>query len=114
MDIFIGLGEDEQHAESDPEREKDLEFPAVALAQLVVGDIDRGARRQQHERVHERQFERIDHLRALRGPDPAAEIEKAVGLRIAGLSAFQKNAQNQATKNMTSEAINRIMPIVRP
>ncbi len=42
--------------------------------------------------------------------------EAATGLVIVIDPDFddQKNAQNQATKNITSEAMNRIMPKVRP
>src|ERR1700722_2459291 len=85
VDIFVTLGEHEQHAEGDAEREEDLELAAVALAQIVMGDIDRGARRQQHECVHQRQREWVDHLRALRRPDPTTEIEEPVGLGIGGI-----------------------------
>src|ERR1700733_16141319 len=52
VDIFVTLGEDEQHAKRDPEREKGLEFPAIPLAQLIVGDIHRRTRGQEHKSVH--------------------------------------------------------------
>src|SRR5271168_71877 len=77
VDIFVPLGEHEQRAKRDPEREEILEFPPVAFAQFVVGDVDGKTRGQEHERVHQRQGERIDHLGALRRPDPAGEVEPA-------------------------------------
>ena len=52
----------------------------------------------------------IEGLDALGRPD-AAEQRLARGMDgSAGNSAELKKAQNQATKNITSEAMNRIMP----
>ncbi len=36
-----------------------------------------------------------------------------MGFHRAGKSAISKNAQNHATKNITSEAMNRIMPVAQ-
>src|ERR1700693_3987708 len=46
VDIFVSLREHEQQAKGDPQGEEGLEFASVPFAQLVVSDIDRGARRQ--------------------------------------------------------------------
>src|SRR5277367_1750097 len=78
VDVFVRLGEDEQNAKGDPEREEILEFLAVALTQLIMGDVDRKTRGQQHKCVHQGQRKRIDHLGALRRPDAAGEVEPAV------------------------------------
>src|SRR5271166_495813 len=83
VNVLVGLGDDEQGAEQDSHQEKVLEPLPVAFAQIVVGDVYRKARRHQHEGVHQRQLQRIDHLRALRGPDAAREVETAVDLGIA-------------------------------
>src|SRR6202167_6792520 len=50
-----------------------------------MGDVHRGARREQHERIHQRQRERINDCGPLRRPDPTAEIKEPVGLRIGGI-----------------------------
>src|SRR3984885_12890588 len=43
VDVFVTLGEDEQHAKRDAECKKELELRAVSLAQLIMGHVDRGA-----------------------------------------------------------------------
>src|SRR5262249_54854349 len=49
---------------------------------FIVRDIDRRARGEQHEGVHERQGHRIDDLGAFRRPDSTAEIEEPISLRV--------------------------------
>src|SRR5579863_1447377 len=85
VDVFVSLGEDEEHPQRDPERQKILELRTVPLAQIIVSDVDRRARGQQHERIHQRQLERVHHLGALRGPHAAAESKEAGGLRVGGI-----------------------------
>src|SRR5271165_487320 len=59
VDVLVALRDDEQDAEEDSHQEKVLESLPVALAQVVVGDVHRKARRHQHEGIHQRQLERV-------------------------------------------------------
>ena len=55
-------------------------------------------------RVEQREAPRVQHLDALGRPDAADRVDRD------GKIALSKKAQNQARKNITSEAMNRIMP----
>ena len=87
-----------------------IEALAVVVQQRVVRPGDRRAREQQDQRVEERQVPGVENLDALRRPDAAGEVGARDLLRFAGEQAGVEEAQNQATKNITSEAMNRIMP----
>ena len=52
----------------------------------------------------------VEDLDALRRPVAAGEGSAGELLRRTGNRLESKKAQNQATKNITSEAMNRIMP----
>jgi hypothetical protein len=54
--------------------------------------------------------EGIENLDALGGQTPPVKAVRATCSTSAGYSEASKKAQNQATKNITSEAMNMIMP----
>ena len=111
VDVLVGLHEGEQHAEPDGQRQAVDQALAVVVDQRMVRPGDRRARQQQDDGVVERQVEGIENLDALRRPDAAGECGRArTCCDFAGNRLASKKAQNQATKNITSEAMNMIMP----
>lgn len=108
--ILVALHVGEQNAEHDRERQAVDEALAIVVQQRMVCPGRRRAGEQQDDGVVERQVPGIEDLDALRRPDAAGELG-ARGLdRFTGKRLASKNAQNQAAKNITSEAMNMIMP----
>ena len=109
--IFIGLNAGEDGAQQNGQDEPRLQTEAVAVQEGMMGPGHGRARGQKNERVEEREVPGIERFDALGRPNSAGEFgPRILTASKPGKRLASKKAQNQATKNITSEAMNRIMP----
>ena len=99
MAVFNTLKDSKECPKCNRDHQTDDEIAAVILNQRMVRPCHRTARQQQDQRVDQRQIKGVEGLNAFRWPDPANRN-----------SARSKKAQKKATKNITSDEMNSIMP----
>ena len=110
VNVLVALHEGEEYAKQDGQRQARDEALAIIVDQRMMRPRDRRAGEQQDDRVVKRQVQRVENLNTLWRPYAAGKCCTRYLLGFPGKRLASKKAQNQATKNITSEAMNMIMP----
>ena len=110
MGIFIGLNPGESGAKQDSQDKPCLQTKTIIVQEGMMGPGHGRAGGQKNKRVEKGKVPWVEGFDALGRPIPPVNSALVYSLTKPGNRLASKNAQNQATKNITSEAMNRIMP----